>query len=263
MITKAELKYYLKLDDTGLEAAQITDRDEFLNTSIQFAISELDSALNRKLESTEHIEKINSNVSDIIVFTKNRPVTAVTSLKYWSGDQYSDVIISPDTINDTIEIYESYIRIRKGYSVYQKELKIEYTAGYKFEVLTGTLAGTIGTATITGSGTDFDGELSIGDEIIIEGELKKVAGISGNTSLTLDSVLSKTYSGSLGYLNSYPSDLRKAVCQMAAYHFLESRQGESSLNKSGSSINLGGSAGETYKKLDLSGIINQYRNINI
>ena len=55
------------------------------------------------------------------------------------------------------------------------------------EALTGTVSVTSGTNAVTGSGTSFDTELSVGDAIRIAGETFTVSAISSATSLTLDS----------------------------------------------------------------------------
>ena len=53
--------------------------------------------------------------------------------------------------------------------------------------LTGTVSVTSGTNTVTGSGTSFNTELSVGDAIRIAGETFTVSAIGSATSLTLDS----------------------------------------------------------------------------
>ena len=55
-----------------------------------------------------------------------------------------------------------------------------------------TLTGTVdvvnvgATTTVTGTTTEFDTELEVGDSIIITGEKRKVVAISSNVSLTID-----------------------------------------------------------------------------
>ena len=54
--------------------------------------------------------------------------------------------------------------------------------------LTGTVdvSNLIATTTVTGTTTEFDTELDIGDTIIIDGVKRKVTAIASNTSLTID-----------------------------------------------------------------------------
>lgn len=262
MITVAQLKYYLKLNDTGLESQEILDRDEFLKTCIELGRSELDTILNRRLEKNSYDEIIRRNNSKTDIYLKNAPIISIESFKYWSGDIYTDFFTAPDTIADKTELLEYYFMIRSG-SVLNKDLKLEYTAGYIFEPLTGTVSGSIGTKTITGTGTAFDTELAVGDEIIIEGERRKVASITNATTLAVDINLSKSYTAVAGYSNTYPADLSKACLNLATYIFLESRQGEGSLNKSSANINIGGAVADDYKKLDLSNVISKYQIINL
>lgn len=262
MITPEQLKYYLKLNDTDLGEQEIRDRDEFLRSCIEQGRSELDSILNRKLQKDSYTETIRKNISRSEIYLKNAPIISVESLKYWSGDVYTDFYETPETINDNVELCEYYFLIRSGNALY-KDFKVEYTAGYTFEPLTGTISGSIGSKEITGTGTAFDTEVAVGDEIIIAGERRKVASIAGAGALTLDLNLSRAYSNVAVYLNTYPADLAKTCLQLSAFIFLDSRQGEGALNKLSDNMSLGGSAGNTFKKLDLTHIKTKYEIINL
>ena len=262
MITVAQLKYYLKLNDTGLESQEVIDRDEFLKTCIELGRSELDTILNRKLERDSYTEIIRRNNSRTDIYFKNAPIISVESLKYWSGDVYTDLFTAPEEISDNIEIMEYYILVRNR-CVLHKDLQAEYIAGYIFEPLSGTVSGSIGTKTVAGTGTAFDTELAVGDEIVIEGERRKVASITNATTLAVDINLSKNYTAVAGYLNTYPADLSKACLNLATYIFLESRQGEGSLNKSSANINIGGAVADNYKPLNLSTVISKYEIKNL
>lgn len=67
--------------------------------------------------------------------------------------------------------------------------------------LTGTVA-TNGTVNVIGTGTSFTSELSIGDAIVIAGEIFTVASIADNSNLTLDSAHSQTLSGEIASKDS-------------------------------------------------------------
>ena len=69
-------------------------------------------------------------------------------------------------------------------------------------VKTGTVTGTGGLTTVTGSGTAFTTEYSIGDYLYIEDLSKgfKIASIASDTSLTLETFLTGDVSGSNIYL---------------------------------------------------------------
>ena len=66
--------------------------------------------------------------------------------------------------------------------------------------LTGTLATTAGSATVTGAATAFTTELKVGDVIRIDdtGETLKVTAIASATSLTVDQVAENTEASSTG-----------------------------------------------------------------
>lgn len=65
---------------------------------------------------------------------------------------------------------------------------------------TGTASVTAGSKTVTGSSTDFDPELSVGDEILINGETRTVVSIASDTSLTVDEAFVNTATGAAIYL---------------------------------------------------------------
>ena len=60
--------------------------------------------------------------------------------------------------------------------------------------VTGTVSVTAGSATVTGSGTNFVGELAVGDKIVINGENRIVASIASSTSLVADTAFVATAS---------------------------------------------------------------------
>ncbi|HYE07671.1 MAG TPA: hypothetical protein VEL07_19285 [Planctomycetota bacterium] len=65
---------------------------------------------------------------------------------------------------------------------------------------TGTAAVTAGSKTVTGTGTDFDPELTVGDEIQINGEQRRVVSITSDTVLTVDEAFQATASGAAIFL---------------------------------------------------------------
>ena len=69
-------------------------------------------------------------------------------------------------------------------------LYIKLTDGATF-TLTGSINPTAST-TVTGSGTLFLSEISIGDEILVSGETRTVSAIASNTSLTVSAATTDT-----------------------------------------------------------------------
>jgi hypothetical protein len=61
--------------------------------------------------------------------------------------------------------------------------------------VTGTVAVTAGSKTVTGSGTAFTTELAVGDQVQINGETKVVTAIASTTSLTVDDAFAAAASG--------------------------------------------------------------------
>lgn len=61
--------------------------------------------------------------------------------------------------------------------------------------ITGTVAVTAGSSTVTGTSTNFIGELAVGDKIMINGETRVVAAIATTTSLTTETTFDAAASG--------------------------------------------------------------------
>jgi hypothetical protein len=62
-------------------------------------------------------------------------------------------------------------------------------------ISTGTVSVTAASNTVVGTGTSFNSELSVDDEIIINGEAKKIVSIAGATSLNVQSQFATTATG--------------------------------------------------------------------
>jgi hypothetical protein len=62
-------------------------------------------------------------------------------------------------------------------------------------ISTGTVSVTAASNTVVGTGTSFNSELSVDDEIIINGEAKKIVSIAGATSLNVQSQFVTTATG--------------------------------------------------------------------
>jgi len=87
-------------------------------------------------------------------------------------------------------------------NVYVKGMKVSegtatnLTWKQRSQAKTGTVATTSSSATITGTGTDFDGEYAVGDEIVItDGDTLEIQSIASDTSMTATANASTTVSG--------------------------------------------------------------------
>jgi hypothetical protein len=65
--------------------------------------------------------------------------------------------------------------------------------------LSGTISSTAGSATITGAGTNFTGELSVGDWIRVNTEMRQVTAIGSATSMTVNLVLRENNTNITGF----------------------------------------------------------------
>ena len=70
--------------------------------------------------------------------------------------------------------------------------------------LTGTAAVSTSSNTVTGTGTSFIKEVSVGEEIIIAGETKRVVNINSDTSLNVSSSFATSTSGNSMVVPGYP-----------------------------------------------------------
>lgn len=78
-----------------------------------------------------------------------------------------------------------------------------------FLPIEGTVSGTIGTATLTGTGTFFNTQVAIGDVIRLgtAGDQRTVLAIASDTSLTVDSNLSATVTDVIAYTEEVDHDV--------------------------------------------------------
>ena len=96
-----------------------------------------------------------------------------------------------------------------------------------YQTKTGTVAVTSGSATITGSGTDFTTEFAIGDDILINGEQFLVLSIATDTSMTADGNFASSASSqaikkngaTISQLNSASAVSRgsQSLCEFTVY----------------------------------------------
>ena len=257
MITLSEFKNYLGIVDT--------DKDGILQGFISSAISFLDSSCNRTFLKNNYTEYIKDcNVTGDKLYLRNAPINTVTSIYYYDGEDYINLFSSPDTIADSITNQSDYILLRKGYSVYRKELKVVYNAGYKFTSGTGTIRVLVGSVNVEGLNSSlFETEITVGDYLCFEGERIKVASITDNELLVLESPVSRDFI-SVGYnISNVPEDLRQGCKELAMKLYYDSPIGQNLLFRSAYSTSGQTSTSVQYKELDQSKLINTYKFVNI
>lgn len=279
MLTLSELKYYNKFDGT--------DNDVFFQQCIAMATGNIEAKCKRKFIYNTHTEYFNIDsrgyysyeLEDYIpfgfsnnkqaVFLGNLPIVSLTSIEELNSDgTYTTIFTGTDTITDSSITNNSTgeVSLIKGYAFPygNNSTKIVYKAGYKFSQLTGTVSNSANGNTITGVGTLFTTELSVGDKIIIGNERKTITTITSNTSLTVDFNFINANGTAVSYLNNYPDDLRKFCFELATWIYYQSPHsskkilGVTSMNQGGQS-----NVGISFEEPNWSDIIQAYKVYNI
>jgi len=106
---------------------------------------------------------------------------------------------TPDNTSTNLEGIHTYAKgvvACQGSNIYYSPDGNTWTQVNKdtYQNKTGTVSVTAGSATVTGSGTSFTTEFSVGDDIKINNEIFNVLSISSNTSLTTDGNFAATAS---------------------------------------------------------------------
>lgn len=251
MITLTELKSYLVIDET--------ENDALIQGFITTAISKINSMCNRKLVADNFTEVITSNIFTDRIYLKNTPINLVTSIEYYDGEEYLDLFNSPDELSDIFENLEDYLLMRKGYSVEGKNLRVVYNGGYKFVQGTGKLKCLSSVNVTDGLGVSF-ANVDVGDYITFEGERRLVSAKADSTHLTLSEPATDDYTAVNFNISNVPEDLRQFCKELCKKLYDESPLGKDMLLRSNES-NENDSA--SFKDWDNSGLISQYRFINI
>lgn len=252
MITLAEFKNYLQISET--------ENDPIIQGFINSAIVKLGAMCNRNFTKSDYTEIIQSNVFKDMIYLKNTPINSVTTLQYWDGTAYSNMIATPDTISDSVENLGEYLLLRKGYYAGDKNLKVVYNAGYKFVTGTGRIRGDIGTTVIQGEDTLFTTEVTAGDYLTVNGNKYLVTEVVSNTGIYIDSAVIEDIGLSSYTISNVPDDLRQACFELSKKLYDESPLGKDMLLRSNEN-NENDSA--TFKEWDNSSVLSQYKRILI
>lgn len=248
MITLAEIREYLGITDT-----EDTSKDAYLKGVIPKAISKVESYLNRNLQSADYVQTLNNNCFLKSIYLDNGPVNSISAIKKITTDfTEEDIILSPNTIADSVGIDGNKVTLYKGY-YFSSTCKVSYNGGYIFRNLTGTVATTVGNADVTGTGTDFENELSVGDFIIIGSERKQITVITDATHLTVSDTYTYANTGVVAIRTNLPEIIRQAILETAVYIYNNSYQGDSLLMVNSKTDSNGVTSNTVnFKNLDLS-----------
>lgn len=254
MIPLAELKSYANI--TG------TDKDAALQGFINSATSILNKNCNRVFLRNDYTEVIKScNFTDKL-YLSNAPINEVTSIKYWDGEEYTDLLSSPDTIENSIENYQDYLLLRKGYSFYGKDIQVEYNAGYTFQVGTGKVKQLNGETSVIGlGGTQFESEIEVGDYICFDGLKRLVSAVDDDTHLTVTEAVTEDHLSSAFTISNVPYDIEQACKELACKLFYDS-----GMQGANGTLLVSSKSGETsysYKEFNMDEFINANRFVNI
>lgn len=132
MILLNDFKIYLKIDTSN------TTNDGFLQSCIDTAVGQIESYCNRRFTNSTYTEYLNGNGCNEI-YLRHFPVTKITEIKSLEYDTYVNLLVSPDTIDNSTEIISDYniLKLTKGYifptSSLNRNIKIEYEAGFAID----------------------------------------------------------------------------------------------------------------------------------
>jgi len=157
--------------------------------------------ITRRVELADGFEANDLNVYVDV----NRP--AGTSIKvYYKVLNESDNDLFDDKFYQEMNI-DGNVIFNEDPSVYSSEKYVVSDAiksGGSF-LLSGNVAVSTSTTTVTGTATKFIEQLKIGDTINVNADNRVVTAIANNTSLTVDSVFGTTSTGNLAYKLLYNS----------------------------------------------------------
>lgn len=274
MITLAEIKAFLNIT--------VSTIDSQLTTFIAMAKKRIDTLGNRKFEYQLHTEYYNSTESEL--YLKNYPIDSIETLQYYDGDEYVDLIDGTtegvaDTIANTVEIQDSKIILRKGYTFYT-DMKITYYAGYKATKVYKTISAISQSTTFA--------LVTIGAHSYEVGTVFYIDGVTGflnnpNGAFVIEEVTatqvkftfdlgtgSYTSGGTAEFdstlTNTTPEDIKTALLYLAAKYYWDSPVCDSPrLGLTSKNFNAGSSGGVSYEDIEIKvkEMILPYKNINI
>jgi hypothetical protein len=235
MLTLNKLKQFLNIPESK------TEKDEILLTCISNAVDEANNITNRILNFAGHIE-IKDGYANDIMYLENYPVEKIEELQELVNGGWTDILSIIDDTTLFINSDEGYIRLLGGvvFTEGKQNIRVKYNAGFV-------------------SGDDWIPQhiYNADDYAVYNGKLFKC-----KTSHTSGEEFEIIY-WELATEIQCPKALEKAITYLAADQYLKSLAGESRFNISAETISGSSSEARSYKDIDISKILNSYRNINI
>lgn len=236
MLTLKKFKRFLEISPDNLT------KDEFLQECISASVAELNGLVNRRLDFKIYSETINGS-GNKFAYLSNFPVLKIKTLQLSTPDGFSDIINQPDTISDSVLIFDAgIIFLKKGYifPAGDKNIYAEYESGY--------------------AGADswqINTKYNINEFTLYTGSIYRCIAehISGET---FDEDKWQLTSAGL-----VPADLEKVLKYLAAKQFYESAAGKNLLLRKAETTGGNFSRSLVYKTPDIENIINSYKKANI
>lgn len=213
MLTLTKFKRFLEIPDDR------TEKDAVLRDYIEDAIGEANRVSCRTLEYSEHTVYLDGNGSEELELPEG-PIYNVSELKFWNGEDYTDLLEPGDTLEDHLLYTGGFkIKLKSGYRFYKGVLNImlTYSAGYKWA-----------------DEWQQSKAYFIGNNVMYNTQLYECTADHNSASLfeaDMWSVLS---------VETTPADFEKAIKYNAALIFYESPAGKNLMAKS--SENMGGTS---------------------
>jgi hypothetical protein len=226
MLTLAKFKAFLEID------AANTSKDDVLQSFIDDAIGEANRATDRKLQYQSHQVYLDG-YGDNTLNLPQRPIVSVTSIKYYDGNEYTD-------LGATVIITGGYqiMLTDKIFPCGKKNILIEFNAGY-----------------LWADEWIISHAYVIGDKVIYNNNLY-ICNTNNNDAVF---TIAKW---DLAPAEIVPADLEKAIKYMAAAEWYESPAGKEWFMKASENVGSQVNTSWVKKDIDVSAVLNSYRNKN-
>lgn len=234
MITLNQIKFFLAINPN--EAS----KDTLLEGFIADSVSELNALTRRMLDFRQHVE-ISDGIGGITITLDNYPVSEVTLIEVLNGNNWVNIFNPPDNITDSAIVIKEYgfVKLLKSYLFPKGErnVRVTYKAGYKG-------------ADKWRAGVSY----AVKDMARYNDSIYKC--ITAHTS----GAEFDESKWDLDPAKAVPESLANAVLKLTAKQFYESPAGKNIFMKSSESITQ---KQTDYKDIDISAVVNNYRNTNI
>jgi len=236
MLSLNKLKTFLEISEEN------TSKDELLKACIAGAAAEFNGLVNRELDYKSRTETINGSGTRF-AYLKNYPVGEVSALRVITNNSSDDIIRPPDTISDSLMIFDTGILfLRKGYffSKGEMNIQVEYESGYLDADDWKSGSKYFEKDRVKYNGIIYECiEAHIAEEIFDERLWTRLAAFPA------------------------PDDLLKAIKYLAARQFYDSPAGKNLLAKKAESVGGLASKSIVYKDIEIEHIINSYKKVNV